>query len=430
MSNVSGCGCNEKKTPCCTTKPTVQCNPCTGEVKIPYDCPIIPKRQEQFVVVKQCAAPAQNPCELPYQCCQRRRCVPPKCKTICYTCQPKREDCEPCKPRCYELAYLDSFDKFDVGTCPDSHWIFYSNGDDFVANDGKREIKRDGLVITASPFTVTYPPGNIVGPVKNGDLDHYKTAIILNSEFEVRECGQIFAETCVSGLVNTGDWEENYADYVYSPKFDFRLAYVAAITAWDFENAGYYEVALTNDVVVATYSRTLAERDDFGGGGGNYAAFTAAKLIGRRTGNEGLKDFVKTGIAISGSNRTVSYYLEGNKVHEFANLGNAPDPELVVLDYGGSNENVVPTVVSFGFGTGDLLDGTIPSFSSAKKDPDYLLRKLAKLTTTETINPYRSSPRAEIDPIPAAVSEPAREDRLYGQGAILKIKQIKIEYQC
>jgi len=99
------------------------------------------------------------------------------------------------------LGYNDAFEDFDVGNTDKNMYNFFTDGTDFIANDGKISNTGTGLIVNAKVFTKTFPPFD--GVVENGSLDHFKTFIILNSTFELRECG---LSLCRSMYVCQNEW--------------------------------------------------------------------------------------------------------------------------------------------------------------------------------------------------------------------------------
>lgn len=401
-------------------------DPCTGEVR--KALPLIDakvKDEYDLVAVKLIPKKKEN-CELPRQPCQQRKCCKPETRTRCYTCQPRREDCYPADPRCYSLEYLDAFDQFKPGQGVDDHWTYFTNGDDgFIADDGSYKLSaKEGLTLVTSKFKKTWPSKkhknkdcSPVSKSKDGILDHIKTLLFLNSDFDVPDCGELYVEACVSAAIHNVK-KHPFGSAVLNHESDLRLGY-SALVLMDPDSGLFLQVALTNDSIYAIYEIFPGEKE--GGKNSGRASFAVAHLIGRRNVLNPISDYVKVGLAID-KRKGAKWYINNVLVWSFNRLGYLGAPEHVLYQIPGEQRAIDPTCVNVGFGHFTMLDAVCPE---NHKDLDAAGKALVKLTNFDYRHPWHSDYKVKF-----ADDENRLEHRLFGQGATLKIKEIKVERRC
>lgn len=94
---------------------------------------------------------------------------------------------------------------------------------------------------------------------------------------------------------------------------------------------------------------------------GDYAAFSNAIWVGRRSGVSPLNDFSRLAIGIHKGKGIVTWYLDGTPVFSINIIGYRAHDEYRLLDHGGAETKVDVESVRFGFGTFSLLDMAMPN---------------------------------------------------------------------
>jgi hypothetical protein len=397
-------------------------DPCTGEIKRPLPhVSSIPRDEYDLVAVKvvpkkkdEISKPSKQPCQ------QRKHC-PQQHKTQCYTCGPRRVDCYSSDPKCYgDPEYYDCFEDFDIGQCEENDWNYFT-GEGFIANDGKTKVGSEGVFMTARKFRKTYPDveeeEDETAVPSYGWLDHFKTFAIRNSRYSIPDCGELYAEFCVSGRTYGTD-DQPFGNAVLNPQSDFRLA-AATVNMLDLDSGLHIAIAFTNDSIWAIYE--MLPFDDDGEEGIGRASFASATLIGRRNGQNPMSDFVQAGLALD-RRKGAKWYLNGCLVHQVNRLGFPTDPKDMIYDVGGTPQEVQLKCAHIGFGLMTYLDGVSPQ---NYRDLNAANLALSKLTDFKYKNPWIPMREVEFvfedNPISA---------RLFGQGASIKVKEIKVENRC
>jgi len=428
--------------------------PCFGVVKcpLPYvaNKPTAPCEYE-YVTVK-CKKKPEEACGAVRQPCQQKRCCAPERRTHCYTLPPKRPDCYPQIPRPYDpLLFIDAFDTFKPGQKEKHMWNFFSDGEGFCASDGKWKTGRNGLTVNAKRFTKTFPEDSD-DVHQLGYLDHIKTFFILNSEFEVPQCGEVYGEAWMSARIFGADAPcvcesppDGFGKFVVDPSSDLRLGY-ADFSMLDFDSGVHLGFAVTNAAIYALYEQWPFNGDD--GCGEPRANFAAAYYVGGRNVKEPMCDFARLGLAVDRV-RGGLWYLNNNLVHQQVRLGTLPDPKHTLYrTCGGSASEVTVKCVRIGFGLFTMLDAFAPNnpeysvisggrggrkgsicgdmCASSSSASDERQVALVRLSSTAYYAPLRPTSR----PLFVYSDCNPRRNRLFGQGAVMQLRQVKVENRC
>ena len=390
-----------------------------------------------------------SPCAPVEQPCQARHCVPRERKTECYTCGPRRPDCYPDLPQCYgPPLYSDGFDSFEVTPKIDSRWNYFIDDTTFVADDGKFKVSvTEGLILTSTSFEKTWPKpeedeefwggkgskarsgkkGSKTRGLEDSDpnpkgfLDHFKTLPILNSEFSIPECGQLFVQANMANRVMNGDKHPFHSDVVPDGCNDFRLGY-SGLCMIDFESGLLLTHAITNDAHYAIYEVLPFDREegDCCATGVGKASFGSVVCIGRRDSFSPQTDFADIGLAIDRRKGAI-WYINGAEVHVQPNLGSLPIHERIVYHLPGTTKAIMPRVVHVGFGHFTMLDA-FPAVGPATPESRTALVRLTNFSYTD---PYDKNKRVDF-----VFEDAPREARLFDQGASLTIRRLDVQTRC
>jgi hypothetical protein len=160
--------------------------------------------------------------------------------------------------------------------------------------------------------------------------------------------------------------------------------------------------------------------------------------LARREACDPLCDFSKLGVGINACKYTINWYMNNQLVYTFVGIGHRMPEQFRVRENGGYAENVHVARVLVSFGTGTLLDASLPNnYNRARAKDDYIdMTALVPLME-----------RGNTDGVPSSYYQiyhnklgglmPATNDnfavlcndvayRLFGQGAILRVKSIAV----
>jgi hypothetical protein len=362
-------------------------------------------------------------CKLARQPCQRKMCCPPERQSVCVEYPPRRKNCYKNDMRPWQQLYTDAFETdFNIGPHEDNIWNFFSNEDGFTADDGKVRVARDGLTISAREFSKTYRRTHKGKPqlVEDGFLDHFKSYVILNSEFPVPDCGQLYAEARIAGRT-FGTEKHRFDGYVVDHTADLRLA-ACAFTMIDFETGVHIWWAVTNDSYYAVYEVLPIDYEDSQEGeSGVKASFAGAFWIDRRNAVNPLTDFATLGLALD-KRKGASWYINGNLVHNVRTIGALPRHSNVLYQIAGESKPLDVRCVQIGMGLFTMLDAFPPEVFPVTEANRV---GLARLTNFRYCAPFRKDDDATF-----AVDCPKARDLLFGQGAMMKVKHVKVEFRC
>jgi len=368
------------------------------------------------------ASGAGDLCKPPRQACQRKICCPPERRTVCVEYPERRKNCYKNDPRPWQQLYADAFDgEFSIGFDEEDIWHYFTNEEGFVANDGKVRVARDGLSLTARNFSKTYHKNDGKFPcVEDGFLDHFKAFMLLNSEFPVPDCGQLYAQAWMAG--RTFNTEMHcFGDNVIDPTSDLRLAH-CAFSMLDFETGLHISFAITNDAYYAVYEVLPIDYEEAEeGDSGVKASFAGAFMVQRRNHVNPLQDFAHLGLALD-KRKGATWYINGNQVHNEPALGALPKHSSILYQIAGEPKPLDVRCVRVGFGLFTMLDAFPPEMApSTEKSRVGLVR----LTNFRYCSPFRKNDGATF-----VRNQPAKKELLFGQGAAMKVKKIEVEFRC
>ena len=283
----------------------------------------------------------------------------------------------------------------------------------FVADDGETIVgnqRGGGLHVRAHPHPVTGLPAfratQPLGPL--GSLDHLKWLVWANHRashdapgFATEAGSELRIEAMIGGRTY-GTAGHPFGAAVRNPFDDARLACIG-LSAIDVEHAVVVAFGLTNSRIHAMYERLASGRV----AGNAYAAFQyLVPLTTRRA------DQLHTlTMAYNRRAGVLRWLVEGREQFRIDAIGCHADRRHLVLDYGGTEERVVPHHFAPGFGMFNALDALGPDGHA-----------LVRLTD---LPEHYHHPRKE-----AAlhfVDETSREgSRLFGQGAELRVKYMAV----
>jgi len=421
---------------------------CTGETKklLPY-LPAESKQEFDILAVKVVPKSKLHQALTTRQPCQQLKTCKLPPRTKCYQCGPRREDPYPQDPRCYKLEYSDGFDEFKVGQKQGCVWNYFTNlseecGDGeigFTANDGKHKLSaKEGLILTAPRFTKTFVPKreqmkrlsaynhDYEDPYDDEDetnsylLDRFKLLIVLNADFTIPECGELYAAACISGKTH-GTENHPFGDAVINHMSDLRLAY-CCFSMIDFELGLHIAFALTNDSIYALYERLPVDIEDGKEDGKGPASFAFAHLIGRRNHKNPLADFADFGLAID-KRKGAKWYVDGVLKYSISRLGHLSDPSDALYQFSGEPTSIMPQCAHIGFGLCTMLDAVQPNNAGDKVAAG---TGLVKLTEFEYQHPWYADRTVEFK----NSDNTDRHAKLFGQGASMKIKNVRVELRA
>ena len=319
----------------------------------------------------------------------------------------------------------------------------------FGGSDGTFSTNAEGLTLDASTFTFTIPSGN--EHVKN--LRYWNTPFVLSDDYEVLYETEMAAKQCIP----VDSLPPEFARRIRNVNEDIRLC-SAAMNTVDLETFTVFDIFFTNEKIYC-----LVERLPFGKTPtNNYAAYSAVVFASSRAG-DALNDFVK--VAIGLKKTTAAFYVNGINVFNVPRIGVRQADEYRVLDHKGAAQAISINSSYFGFGVFSLLDFQLQydyarqavynDFDSTT-DPNPGLNQsasgLVQLGPTADYGellPGRLYGDGEFDPtLPCNKSNEAGRDiidpavtwgvtfdtnppfnqdkKIFGQGAILRMKYFKV----
>jgi hypothetical protein len=315
---------------------------------------------------------------------------------------------------------------------------------DFVfGTDGTADATANGLQITSNPFTSTIPLGN----------EHAKWLRYYKSTFPLCDNHEVVFETEMSAqqFIPADLIPENMIPRIRNVNDDIRLA-SAAFNLLDPETWLVFDFILSNTAIYAVYERLPFGKPLFNGGVltplGDYAAFTNAIWVARRSGNNPLEDFSKLAIGIHKGKGIVTWYIDDTPVFSINTIGYRAHDEYRLLDHGGIEQKVDIKSLRVGFGTLSLLDMALPNNYSrdyvidippvgTPATRDIAASALVQIDNTNTYrelypNPITGEERLLVDPsvtfayVLGETPDDNRSIKLFGQGAALNIRYIRV----
>lgn len=234
-----------------------------------------------------------------------------------------------------------------------------------------------------------------------GPADHAKwyamtahTATSGMPGFDVPKGHTLAFRTRMSGRV-FGVGDHPFGAAVPDPQTDLRPA-AAAFSVIDVETLTLFDIFITNRRLYAFYERLPAP-------GARYAAFSHAMPVADRVPNQ----WHDLEIRFDEAAGAVTWLVDGRIVRRVDRLGRRPEDRThLLIDLGGSDEEVAPRQLAGALGLFAILDG---------KGPDG--RGLVRLT--DAPNCYYAPDLGAPHPQRFVDEESLPENRLWGQGARL-----------
>lgn len=309
-------------------------------------------------------------------------------------------------------SYLMEWDRFDKGFSigpPDARWFYFESGS-LVGNDGVATTSPEGLRViskgknptTRQPaFTLTLPPQKDASSIP-GQFDHVKWLIYTNHKastgvpgFDAVRGQELAFETWISGQ-SFGTQGHPFGDAVRDPEDDPRLVAQGQCTI-DLESGMVFDFLLTNKRLYTIYERLIYAQTPQN----RYAAFTYAVPVAERA----VSTVHHVKIAYDRKAGMVRYLLDEKEVLR-VRPGRHIDPQWMIMDHGGEEEDVDMRQLNGGLGMFTLLDG----FDSG--------RGLVRLSGDPAYyQPLRGTRSAKVSFVDEQ-SQPG--NRLFGQGAELR----------
>ncbi|AKI79618.1 hypothetical protein [Acanthamoeba polyphaga mimivirus] len=363
----------------------------------------------------------------------------------------------------------------------------YSDADfDYVfGTDGVVTQNFTGLTVNSVPFTQTVPIGN----------EHPKWLKFYKDAFPLYNDREVIFETEMSGVqvIDGNSIPEKMKPRIRNVDDDLRLA-SGALNVIDPNTWMVFDFFVTNTAIYAFYERlpfgktsstpsnTTSQfgnksfHDKFTHNGsihngsihngsihtrshcnpnpdvptdlGNYAAFSNAIWVARRSADDPLSQFSKLAIGIHKGKGLVTWYIDDVPVFTWDRIGYRMHDEYRMVDHGGIEGIVSPDSMRLGFGTFSLFDMNLPNdYDRGYVDPVVVLpdgphREIARSALIqldfaanyrETFpDPYTGLERPLADPaitFAYTLGETPDDNRaikLFGQGAIIKLKYLRV----
>jgi len=219
--------------------------------------------------------------------------------------------------------------------------------------------------------------------------------------FDIPETGSLTCSSSVSAET-PGVSGHPFGDAVADPDSDVRLAAADLVVA-DLQTGIVADFSLTNSQVFVVYERLRAP-------GSSYASFAYAVPVATRTPDQ----YHDLQVRVDEGGNRVTWLLDGAEVLSTDQIGYRTFPrKYQVLDHGGTEERVTLRQVVTGFALVTVLDAAGPDGIS-----------LVKLDSTPDFyfDPRRGAPAAQS--FHRAESRP--DERLWGQGVILRVRHITV----
>lgn len=313
----------------------------------------------------------------------------------------------------YRITWDDFDDGFSADSA-DSKWFYFSAGP-FVGNDGIETTSNKGLSVVASgvkpdtgkpAFTLGLGQEDENGGLPGG-LDHVKWLVFANHlatsgypGFDAVPGRELACETWVKARTY-GNEGHPFGDEVINANDDLRLSAIG-VNSIDFESFMVFDFFITNETIYAMYERLPFGRPALG----NYAAFTFN--IPLASTSPGEQHRYK--IAYDKAEGTVRWIVDGDELFSIDQIGHLIDRDYLTIDHGGVEQDVSPNQLDCGMGMFTLLDAHQPSGTG-----------LVRLSNADDFyfDPEVGEPvdQTFLD------DESLEENRLFGQGAEIKVKK-------
>lgn len=321
---------------------------------------------------------------------------------------------------------------------------------DFVfGTDGVATADQTGLTVVSNPFSATVPVGN----EHPKWLRYYKSTFPLCNTHEVVFEAEISAQQFIPASFGTTAETAAMIPRIRNVNDDIRLA-SAALNVLDPDTWMVFDFFMSNTAIYAFYERLPFGKPAFNGNVltplGDYAAFSNAIWVARRSGNNPLEEFSRLAIGIHRGKGIVTWYVDDTPVFSINTIGYRAHDEYRLLEHGGTEYKVDVKSVRVGFGTFSLLDMALPNNYARNyvidivppspplvNNREIAASALVQLDVTPNYrelypNPLTGQERFLVNPAVtfAYVSNQYPNDnhdvKLFGQGAALKIKTLRV----
>lgn len=312
---------------------------------------------------------------------------------------------------------------------------------DFIfGTDGIATADATGLTIRSVPFTSTIPVGN----------EHVKWLRFHKNVFPLCNTHEVVFEIdmAVQQVINSQTIPIEMRSRIKNINDDIRLA-AGAFNIIDPNTWMVFDFLISNTAIYAFYERLPFGKPAFNGGVstplGDYAAFSNAIWVARRSGVNPLNDFSKLAIGFHKGKGIVTWYIDETPVFSVNKIGYRAHDEYRLLDHGGKEILVDVESVRVGFGTFSLLDMALPNnyardyvvdIGLSENQREIAASALVQLDTYESYrelypNPLTSEERLLVDPnitfayVLNETPDNNREVKLFGQGSIIKVRTLR-----
>jgi hypothetical protein len=310
-----------------------------------------------------------------------------------------------------------------------SDYYLFANASDIQGDDATVSYNvSDGcLDVDSSVFTKLWTLD--IDP--QGGLDHVKYLTYRNGAITLPGSDvELVVETEMAGVQYLGTIPAALQPGITNPNADLRIA-CGALNTIDYASWMVYDCMVTNEEYYAFYERLPFGRSDFGGSMNTYHAFSHCIPIGKRDKSDPANDFANIKICVNKEKDYVRWVINGQEKLRINRLGMPIDREYRILDHGGESEVVDQSHINVGFGTFTLLDMANPvkgpSLVRAMQlaGSDTPLQPLLQLGLSDQyIDPISVDPVSGSD-IPATFLSNDSDNRLFNNGALLRLKYLK-----
>ncbi|AEX61417.1 hypothetical protein mvi_288 [Megavirus vitis] len=351
----------------------------------------------------------------------------------------------------------DESDNNTVCTCPEPpkkctpiNFIYdfrrkYNDEDfDFVFGNDGTVTRNDetGLTVNSVPFTATIPVGN----------EHPKWLKFYKETFELCDDREVVFETTMSAqqIIDANTIPQEMRERIRNVNDDIRLA-SGAFNIIDPDTWMVFDFFISDTAIYAFYERLPFGKPAFNGGIltplGDYAAFSNAIWVARRSATNPLEQLEKLSIGIHKGKGLVTWYINNVPVFTWDKIGYRAHDKYRMLDHGGQETLVTVSSVRMGFGTFSLLDMALPNdYDRAYVRPFILIpggeareiaaSALVQIDLTDNYrelfpNPLTGDDRLLQDPsitfayVLGQEPDDNRAVKLFGQGAIINVEYIR-----
>lgn len=305
---------------------------------------------------------------------------------------------------------------------------------DFGANvfgtDGIISIDADGLTVNSNPFTTTIDIGN----------EHPKWLRYWNTPFTLSDDYEIYYETkiAVKQYINVDTLPAEFKSRIRSIDEDIRLC-AGAINTLDPVTWSVCDIFLSNEKIYCFVERLPFGQTPPPNNGTSYAAYSNCVAVVKRTGDP-YNDFVKVAIGLKKSG--VAYYINDVLVFTVPRYGVRELDQERILDHQGIAEQIQVNSSFLGFGTFSLLDMQLPdNYARQLVVNDFNTNQSASgLVQLDITGAYGETLPGQLDGDNRPIVDPAqtwavqldqfpnhnRDYKLFGQGAVLRMKYFKV----